>query len=124
MLDRALEHLHDPVLPVPPPIRAHDPDAIRDPLQRRALAPAQARDGHQPALARELVRLRDRAPVHVAVLLRRGAHRAQDPHHPVRGRPAERPRPLPRERPRRRGVARDDDVHYAGAVGLWERARG
>ena len=124
MLDRTLEHLHDPILPIPPSIRTHDANAIRDPLQRRALAPPQARNGHEPALARKVVRLCDGAPVDVALLLRRGPHRAQDPHHPVRGRPAERPRSFPRQRARRRGVARYDDVHHARAVWLRERAGG
>jgi hypothetical protein len=124
MLNRPLEHLHDPILPIPPPIRAHNANAIRDPLQRPALTPSQVRNRHEPALAREVIRLRDGAPVNVALLLRRGPHRAQDPHHTVRGRPAERPRSLPRERACGRRVARYDDVHHARAVWLWERAGG
>ena len=76
VLNGALKHLHDPILSIPPSIRAHDAHAIRDLLQRRSLSPSQVRDGYQPALARKLVRLRDRAPIHVTLLLRRGSHRA------------------------------------------------
>ena len=123
MLDGPLEHLDDPILPVPPPIGAHDADAARNALQRRALAAPEGRDGHEPALARKVVCLRDRAPVHIVLLLRRRAHRPQDPHHPFRRRPAERPRPLPRQRTRGRRVARHHDVDHLRAVRLRERAR-
>jgi len=124
VLDRPLEHLHDPILAVPPPIGTHDADAIRDALERRALAASQVGDGDEPALARKVVLLRDGAPIDVALLLRRRTHRAQDPHHTVRGRPAERPRPLPWKRSCGRRVPRHDDVHHPRAVRLRERSGG
>ena len=75
LLNGAFEHLHDPILSIPPSIRPHDANGISDTFERSTFPASHTRNGYQSAFARKFALLRDWAPIHVALLVRRSPHR-------------------------------------------------